>query len=239
MAIHLDLIMMTAKNRNRMLCAAGATLLLAGALPAAADPLPADAAAPAAVPVYYATAQLGQNNLRRWPAHVDFGGVAVDGELGLDRDLHGGVAVGRQTEHARFELEYQYGRFDIGQMTLGPVTEPGSGAGHYRALTANAYRTAAWTAALGGYVGVGVGWGGATLPALRMSNGCDCFAGAHHDGWLVQARVGLDYRLAPAHDLFAQYTWLRMPGGDGGAGPTVSYERRHIGAWSVGYRYHF
>ncbi|HJV00359.1 MAG TPA: outer membrane beta-barrel protein [Burkholderiaceae bacterium] len=240
-------------NRQTLLRTTGAVLLLAGVLPAWAGPAPAEPAAPAAsaasaapaaaavpaAPGYYAAAQLGRNNLSRWPARVDFGGVGVDGELGLDRGLHGGVAVGRQTEHARFELEYQYGRFDISRMTLGPVSEPGSGGGHYQALTVNAYRTAAWTESLGAYAGVGLGWGAATLPSLRMSNGCNCFAGADHGGWLYQARLGLDYRLGPAHDLFVQYTWLRMPGGSGGEGPTVSYERRHVGAWSVGYRYHF
>lgn len=189
-------------------------------------------------PGYYLTVHAGYNHLDNWPATVDFGaGVNVGGKLQLDYGPHFGIAAGRQTENARFELEYQQGSFDLTGVQLGPVSESASGTGHYKALTANAYRTYAFDANWLAFAGLGIGFGRVELPAAGFSSGCNCFAAASKDGLALLGRVGLEYRFNARHNAALQYTWLRMPGPQSGGSPSVSYPRETIGIIGLGYRY--
>lgn len=210
-----------------------AALIAAGCnLPAlAAEPMPGDSA-------YYLTVHGGRNHLDNWPATVTLGpGVSTDGNLKLDYGLHFGVAAGRQTENARFELEYQQGSFDVTGIQLGPVSESVSGSGQYRALTVNAYRTHAFDDNWLGFAGLGIGFGRIELPEASFSSGCHCFAAASKDGLALLGRLGIEYRFNAHHNAALQYTWLRVPGPQSGGSPGVSYPRETLGILGIGYRY--
>lgn len=187
-------------------------------------------------PVYYAGGHLGINQVSRWPASVDFGGVRVDGQLALDDGSQFGLLLGRQTEKGRFEVEYQRGGFDLTGASLGAVSRSLSGKGRYEALTLNAYRfhrlNEAWTA----YVGAGIGWGRVRLPAADLGSVCDCLPAASDGGLAYQGRIGLEYRFGDRHHVFGQYNWLSLPGPAVGGAPGVDYGRRGVGALSIGYR---
>jgi opacity protein-like surface antigen len=145
------------------------------------------------------------------------------------------VLGGRQTENARFEVEYQHGRFSLNSVELGGQTQAASGKGHYDALTFNAYRTLAladrWTA----FAGLGLGWGKASLPGANMG-ACNCFPSASKTGFAYQARLGAEYEVAPTHLIFAQASWLRLPRLSAGSAPGVSYSRQAVTSLNVGYR---
>jgi opacity protein-like surface antigen len=193
-------------------------------------------AALSAQPGLYVGGHVGANNLKDWPASVDFGaGVSAPGSLTLDSGAHFGVFGGRQTENARFELEYQHGRFDLKGLELGGLTQAATGRGHYDALTANAYRTFAladrWTA----FAGLGIGWGKVSLPGASFGP-CNCFPASSKSGLTYQARVGAEYELAPSHLVFAQASWLRLPRSSSGGSPGVSYARQGVASLGVGYR---
>lgn len=210
--------------------AAGAALL------AALGPTAGHAAEPAS----YAGIYGGANNLKRWPATVGLGpGVSLPGELSLDGGGHVGVMIGRQTDNARFELEFQAGKFDVTAIQVGGVRQQVSSGGDYKALTFNAYRTQPFTAALTGYAGLGVGWGSASLPQLGFTGGCSCFPAASGSGLAYQARAGLEYKLSERHHTFAQYTLLSLPKVSSGGSPGVSYSRKRVNVLAVGYRYAF
>lgn len=211
-----------------------ATLLtIGGSLPALAQDK-----ATANDRTYYLALHGGYNNLDSWPATVSLGpGVSTGGNLKLDYGPHFGIATGRQTENARFELEYQQGSFDVAGIQLGPVSESASGKGHYKALTANAYRTHAFDEQWSGYAGLGIGFGSVYLPAASFSSGCHCFAAASKDGLVLLGRLGVEYRFNSRHNAALQYTWLRVPGPQSGGSPSVSYPRETIGIIGLGYRY--
>lgn len=201
-----------------------------------AMPLAAVAADPAK-PAYYVGGHLGVNAMNSWPATVDFGaGVRVGGRLALDDGGHYGLAVGRQTEKGRFELEYQQGDLKLTGIQAGPVNQAADGRLRYEALTVNAYRTRAFDAAWKGFVGVGVGWGSVKMPGASFTGGCNCFPATSEGGFVYQGRLGLEYAFGEGHNAYAQYTWLSLPGADSGSTPGVDYPRRGIGALSIGYR---
>ena len=188
---------------------------------------------------YYIGAHLGQNNLSDWPAEVNFGGVTSRGRLGLDDGLHGGVMVGRQTENARFEVEYQQGRLDITSVSLGPVNRSEDARGKYQVLMLNAYRTFVIRPNLNAYVGAGIGWASVKLPGLPPLNGCNCFPAASEKDVAFQARVGAEYEFSLGHRLFLQYSALRLPSANSGGVPSVSYAHKNVSAITAGYRMNF
>ena len=118
------------KSIQRILAATAATFVVAAH---AADEMQ---------PAYYLGVQGGENNLRGgWNGTVSLGpAVTLPGAVTTKRGAQYGVFGGRQTEHARFEVEYQHGGFDITGLKLGPVSQSISSSGHYDAITANAYR---------------------------------------------------------------------------------------------------
>jgi len=190
----------------------------------------------AAQPGMYVGGHVGANNLGDWPASVDFGsGVGVDGSLSIGSGYHLGILAGRQTENARFELEYQYGRFDVEQLELGGLTQPASARGHYDALTFNAYRTFALATRWTGFAGLGIGWGKASLPGAGFGP-CNCFPAASKTGLAYQARFGAEYEVATGHLLFGQFSWLSLPGSSSGGTPSVTYPRHGVSSIGVGYR---
>lgn len=190
--------------------------------------------------VYYAGFHLGRNDLDNWPAKVDFGaGIVVDGGMDLDSGKHVGLLLGKQSERARFELEYQQGRFELANLRLGPLSEPMGGSGHYEALTLNAYRRIPLHGDLSGFVGAGIGWGAISLPQAGFFGGCHCFPHASKSDWVYQGRLGLEYLIGAGNFAFAQYTWLKLPGAAeevSSDGPGVVYPRRSVGIFSIGYR---
>lgn len=211
--------------------ARGATLMALAAITNAAY---------AADPVNYVGVHGGVNNLKNWSANVDLGGgVNLPGDVSLGSGLHVGVALGRQTENARYELEFQRGKFDVTAIQLGGVREAVSGSGSYQAFTLNAYRTEAFNPDWTGYAGVGIGWGKASLPQLGFSGGCNCFAAASENGLVYQGRLGMEYKLQERNHAFVQYTLLSLPKNSSGGSPGTTYDRKNIGIVSVGYRHVF
>jgi opacity protein-like surface antigen len=196
--------------------------------------------AQAATPSNYAGIHGGVNDLGDWNADVALSPIVrLPGVASADRGRHWGVFGGRQTENARFELEYQWGDFDITNIRLGPLSQAVSAGGDYRALTANALRTHDFNEKFTGYAGLGLGWGEVKLPQLGFSAGCNCFAASKKSGFAWQARLGAEWHITPQHNAFLQYTWLRLPRPSGTATTSVDYERKSIGALSVGYRFVF
>jgi opacity protein-like surface antigen len=201
--------------------------------------LGASGAAVADDPRWYMAGHLGANKLDDWSATVDFGGVKSDGLLGLDRGNHAGLMVGRETEHARFELEFVHGRIKVESIGLSGVREPAASRGKYDAVLANAYLHAAVTAHLRAFAGIGIGWGRADLPLLRFSSGCECLGPASRGGTAYQARLGLAYQPSPGHAFSIQYSHLSLEGPRRGGMPSVEYERRSFGAFSAAYTHYF
>lgn len=189
-------------------------------------------------PAYYGGLHVGANNLHQWDGNVDFGaGVTVPGRLALDRGAHYGVFGGRQSEHARWEVELQGGRFDIRRIELGTQVEDKSQSGHYEALTFNGYRVEPLGASrFSAYGALGIGWGRVSLPQMGFASGCDCFAAAKKSGLTWLARAGLEFNFDPANKAFVQYTLLALPRPGSGTSPGVEYNRKKIGALTVGYR---
>lgn len=197
---------------------------------AAADPATFD----------YWGAHLGANTLRDWHADVDFGfGTPLTGRAELKRGLHGGLMVGRQSGHGRYELEYERGRMRVERLTLGPLSRDVDASGHYDALFANAYRTDQLSDTVASFVGAGIGWGRVKLPELKVSETCACFGPASDSGFAWQLRAGLSYRLSAADHVSLQYTWLNLPRPERDSGPSVAYERRRFGALTLGYQRQF
>ena len=173
---------------------------------------------------------------------VDFGAlVKSSGSVTVDSSWHVGVVLGRQTENARFEAEYQEGNLDIMGLALGAVVRTGPDAsGRYRALMANAYRTFTLSPAVEAYAGLGIGMGSVMLPALAPVGACNCFRQASKTDFAFQARVGAEYLTATGDRLFLQYTWLRLPAADSGSVvPSVSYPHTSVGTVSGGFRKKF
>jgi opacity protein-like surface antigen len=193
--------------------------------------------AQAAEPAPYVMLHLGGNNLSPRPASVDFGaGVKTDGAVSLDGGAHAGLAVGRQTENGRFEVEYQHGSFDVTERSLGAARRAASDSGHYDALTANAYRTFAFTDKLSAFGGAGIGWGKTAIPQGARIGTCNCFPATSKGGLLFQARLGADYALGNGNHLMAQYTWISLPRAESGGSPSISYPRRGVNVLSAAYR---
>ncbi|WP_374583124.1 hypothetical protein [Pseudoduganella sp.] len=188
---------------------------------------------------WYMAGHVGVNNLDDWPAKVDFGGVEANGKLGLKRGNHAGLMVGRETAHARYELEFGHGRIKIDSLELSGIAEPGGQRGHYDVVLANIYRHDAVSASLRVFGGIGIGWGRAKLPTLRFSSGCECLGPASRGGLAYQGRLGLAYQVSPGNSISFQYSHLSLVGPRRGGTPSVEYGRRSFGALSGAYTRYF
>jgi opacity protein-like surface antigen len=194
-------------------------------------------------PANYVGVQGGINNLGgSWNANVTLGpGVTLAGAAASKRGMHFGVFGGRQTERARFELEYQHGTFDLTGLSLGPVSQSISASGHYDAFTVNAYRfEPVWNQRMNIYGGIGVGWGRVALPQMGFTTPpCNCFPGASKGGLTWLARVGAEYNMGEQDKLFLQYTFLALPRPGSHSTPGVEYGHRNVGSVAVGFRHAF
>lgn len=194
----------------------------------------------AAEPVRYWGVHAGVNTLKSWDAGIDFGtGTPFSGQMELDRALHGGLAVGRQSEHLRYELEYEAGRIEVTRLTLAPLSAAVDGKGRYQAVFANALRTDRLSESLDSFIGGGIGWGKVKLPLLGLGDTCKCFGPAEKSGFAWQLRAGLGYRLAAADSISLQYTWLNLPEPEGDGPPAIQYAKRRFGAITLGYTRQF
>jgi len=194
----------------------------------------------AAEPVRYWGVHAGVNTLKSWDAQVDFGfGAPIGGRADLDRGVHGGLMVGRQSEHARYELEYETGRIKVARLTLDPLSEAVNGKGRYHALFANAYRTDRLSERIDAFVGGGIGWGRVKLPQLGLGNSCNCFGPASKSGFAWQLRAGLGYRVSDQASVTLQYTWLALPRPEAEGPPGIRYDRKRFGALTLGYSHQF
>lgn len=198
-------------------------------------------AAQAGQPGWYAGLHGGINDLDDgWDATVSLGGpVRVPGKLSLDRGQHWGLFAGKQTENARFELEYQRGDFDITRIQLGPQQQAMSTGGDYDLLTINAYRTWDPSDSYTLYAGLGIGWGHTRLPLMGFTSGCQCFAAASRSDFVYQGRLGAEYHFAHGHNAFVQATWIALPTPGSRSNPGVVYSGKGVRALSVGYRKEF
>ncbi|MBI5256161.1 MAG: hypothetical protein HY855_06665 [Burkholderiales bacterium] len=215
---------------------------LAALLAAAALALPARAQAPRGpetLSPYYGGVHLGLHSLGSWPATVDFGGVRTEGQAALKGSLHGGLLVGRRTENARFEVEWQRGLLPVRGVTLGPVSQGADVSGHYQALTVNALRTLPLAERWLGLVGVGIGRGQATLPQVSLSNGCPCFAGASRSATAYQARIGAEYLAQGRWRPQVSLSWLHLSGPQAAGKPAITYGSRGVVSLNAGAVMHF
>jgi opacity protein-like surface antigen len=194
----------------------------------------------AADPVRYWGAHAGVNTLKDWDAQIDFGfGTPLTGRADLDRGVHGGLMVGRQSEHARYELEYEAGRIKVERLTLDPLSEAVSGKGRYQALFANAYRTDRLSERVDSFIGGGIGWGHVKLPQLGLGANCNCFGPASKSGFAWQLRAGLGYRVSEKASVSLQYTWLSLPRPESEGPPGIRYDRQRFGAVTLAYTRQF
>lgn len=191
------------------------------------------------VPDWYLAGHLGANRLSSWAAAVDFGGVTADGQLGLSRGNHAGLMLGRQSEHAKLELELVQGRFKIDRIQLSDVSETVNAHGKYQAVLANLYRHDALSGNWRAFAGLGAGWGKVELPALLFSSGCQCLGPAARSGAVYQARLGIAYQPAGGDAVALQYSYLSMPGPRREGLPAVQYGRRGVGALTASYTHYF
>ncbi len=189
-----------------------------------------------AAPTHYWSVQGGENRLSHWPVRVNFGGPAADGDLRLTRGAELGLAWGVQEDDARYELEYQHGRFRVTDAFIGGISNPSNANGHYDALTANALRRLALVDALSLYGGVGIGVGHIAFPHIALASGCQCLGAAAGTGFAWQARTGIEYKLSPSGAAFVQASWLNLAGASSHGAASVSYPRRGFGVFGVGYR---
>ena len=191
-------------------------------------------------PVRYWGLHAGVNTLKDWDAQVDFGfGTPRSGRADLDRGLHGGLMVGRQSEHLRYELEYETGRIEFARLRLDPLSAAVNGKGRYHALFANAYRTDRLSERIDSFLGGGIGWGRVKLPLLGLGTNCDCFGPASKSGFAWQLRAGLDYRVSEQAKVALQYTWLSLPRPEAEGPPGIRYDRKRFGAVTLGYSRQF
>jgi opacity protein-like surface antigen len=194
------------------------------------------AQAGAADAVHYWGLHAGVNTLKDLDAQVDFGfGMPLNGRADLERGVHGGLMVGRQSEHARYELEYETGRIKLERLTLDPLSEAVNGKGRYHALFANAYRTDRLSEKVDSFVGGGIGWGRVKLPLLGLGPTCKCFGPAAKSGFAWQLRAGLDYRVSEQSNVSLQYSWLGLPRPEAEGPPAIRYDRKRFGAVTLGY----
>lgn len=184
----------------------------------------------------YWSVQAGMNSLSHWPAMVDFGGPQADASLGLERGAQFGAAWGKQYDKARYELEYQHGRFDIDSVTISSRTEQVSASGKYDVLTANALRSVAINPDWSVYAGLGIGIGRVSLPGIRLASGCKCISEASKSRFTYLVRTGAEYRLSNTGFGFVQLSWMKLPGSSSGAMPSVTYPKRGVGTLGFGYR---
>lgn len=184
----------------------------------------------------YWSVQGGMNKLSDWPATVNFGGPSVDASLQIDRGLQFGAVIGKQYDKARYDLEYQYGQFDITGATVGAVSQAADASGKYHVLTANAYRSVPLNDTVALFGGLGVGYGRVTLPTLGGAGGCQCLNEASKGSLAYQARLGLDLRMSESGVAFVQAGWLRLPGARSEGAAYVSYPNRGFATFGIGYR---
>jgi opacity protein-like surface antigen len=190
--------------------------------------------------VRYWGASLGVNTLKNWDAQIDFGtGTPFTGTMELERGLHGGLIVGRQSDHLRYELEYEAGRMKVTRLTLDPLSEAVDAKGRYQALFANAFRTDRLSESFDSFIGGGIGWGRVKLPLLGLGETCKCFGPAEKSGFAWQLRAGLSYRLASQDSISLQYTWLNLPKPEGDGPPAIEYAKRRFGAVTLVYMRQF
>lgn len=218
-----------------MKCSSTTIAVLACAGIAAMSP----ACAQQAVPRYYAGFHGGVHDIDEWDADVELGaGIQLQGHLDLEGQREGGFIVGREYTHARFELEYQRGDFDISDVRLGAIAQSTTGTGDYKAITANAYWQQHFSESFSAYLGVGIGWGETSLPRINFANGCNCMNTSKESDFVYLVRIGAEYRFADNHNLFIQYSILDLPG-PVSATNGVRYDDNEVGIGALGYRYHF
>lgn len=181
----------------------------------------------------YWSVQAGLNNLSRWPATVDFGGPTVDAELELKRGLQFGLAWGTQYDRARYELEFQHGRFAIERASVAGIGNAVDASGSYDVLTANALRQLPLSDAWSLYAGLGIGAGRAKLPHINLASACTCTAAASKSGLAWQARTGTELRVGEKNLAFLQLGWLSVPGPEAS---TIRYSRRGFAVLGLGLR---
>lgn len=216
---------------------AAALLLTLSSLPLAAPTalaaLPADAADTRAAT--YWGAHVGANTVDRLGAEVDLGGRHYPGEATLKHGVHGGVQFGRRTAHARQELEFESGSFRLTHLKAGPVNADANAHGRYRAVFANVYRTERLSDALEAYAGVGAGWGRTDLNRLGLLHACTCFGAASKAGFAWQLRAGAAFHIDERGSVVLQYSSLHLPALEAVGPPHVGYERKAVGAWTLGW----
>ncbi len=186
------------------------------------------ATAGAQSPAYYFSTHTATGEQRYWPASIAYS-ARPRGGLSVDAGRPVGMTLGRRTENARFEFEYQRGRFQLRGTDLGAVSESVGGGGSYETLLFNADRVLPVNGALSAYVGGGLGWGSFHTPRVGVGS----------TGLAYQARVGLEYSLGSGPQLYLQAGWISLPGAASTDMPGVDSSRRGSATLDAGLRFRF
>lgn len=191
-------------------------------------------------PGFYAGQHTGASDLNNGPATVSLGaGTRSQLGLGLEAGARGGLAVGRRTDNARFEFEYQRGRFQLRGTDLGAISEAAGGSGRYETFLFNADRVLPVSGALAAYVGGGIGWGALSFPRVGSAGGCNCLGTAFGNGLAYQGRIGFEYTFANGPNVFVQAGWISLPGASSTDAAGVDYPRRGTATLDAGLRLRF
>lgn len=194
-------------------------------------------------PFTYLGLHAGVHDVDQWPATISLGNaVSFEGGVTLQQDLAFGLQIGREYENSRYEVEYQRGAYEVDSINLNAMSENlQGGTGHYEALTLNALRMHDFTERFTGLVGLGIGMGRAVLPAQGFSGGCQCFPAAENEGFIWQARLGVEYRAGERGWLGLHYSRLfnmQGPQEESGA-PSIVYADRDIDTLAISFRWEF
>ncbi len=159
----------------------------------------------------YWSVQAGVNDWSRWPATLTVGGRHIDAELDLKHGPQFGLAWGKQHARARYELEYQHGRFAIERASAAGMSSAIDARGSYDVLTANALRAFPLTEDWSLVAGLGIGGGRARLPKIELASRCTCMAAISASGFVWQAKTATEVRISPTTLAFLQVGWLNVP----------------------------
>ncbi len=78
-----------------------------------------------------------------------------------------------------------------------------------------------------------------TLPKVTLDSGCNCVGKASKSSAVYQAKVGMEYRVGESGNAFVQAGWLSLPGAASDGPPSITYPRKGVAVFGIGYRGQF
>lgn len=186
---------------------------------------------------FYAGGHIGLNEGVDWPAKVDLGaGIVVPGRLNTDAQIHGGVQLGYQYDHARLEVELQHGGLNVKEFSLGAVSGGEQGSINYSTLMMNGHRRFDITDKFGISLGAGAGLARINFPKVETGTSCNCLNGFSNNVFSYQFRVGFEYEVSRGLRMVGSYSQIFLPSIKDGNFPATNFSNFNIGVASIGFR---